>query len=367
MQIALLGSTGSIGTNTLLIAEKFDIKVEVLAAGSNTKLLQKQIEQFRPKMVVVKSREIAKQINHKKVFWGEKGIIEALCLSDSKKVVNALAGFVGLNPTIEALKNKKEVILANKESLVLAGKFLDTSKIIPIDSEHFGLWYILKNCKNSISKLIITASGGAFRDWEIEKISSATKNEALKHPNWKMGKKITIDSATMVNKLFEILEAKWIFKTVNIDALIETKSLVHAIVNFADGSSLLHAAVADMRLPIAFALKPKLKKETILPQIDFSQIGNLEFRKISDKRYPVWSIKNELLQNPDLGIVLSAANEKAQKLFLKGKIDFGGISKLILYAIDKYQHISISSIKEIFLLHREIERFVEERFREIVA
>ncbi len=219
--MVLLGSTGSIGVNVLNIAKEFSLDVESLVAGTNIKLLNKQIKEFHPKFVVVADKQKASLVEHDKVLYGEEGILEVINLSKSKLVVNALVGFLGLKPTLEALKLDKKLALANKESLVVAGAFVDNSKITPIDSEHFAIWYLLND--RSVDRMVITASGGPFRDIEISKIKNQTAKNALNHPNWKMGKKISIDSATMTNKLFEILEAKWLFDTDIVDAVIEKK------------------------------------------------------------------------------------------------------------------------------------------------
>ena len=198
----LLGSTGSIGVNTLEVAKKFSIGVEVLVAGNNIELLNKQIKEHNPKTVVVANKEDVFRVNHNSVFYGQDAILRVIEESKSELVVNALVGFLGLRPTLTSLKCGKKVALANKESLVACGAFIDTTKIQPIDSEHFGLWYLMQN--RPIEKMIITASGGAFRDWEIDKLQNATLADTQKHPNWSMGQKITIDSATMMNKIFEL-------------------------------------------------------------------------------------------------------------------------------------------------------------------
>jgi len=353
----LLGSTGSIGRNTLEIARKFNLNVEILVAGSNYKLLNKQIKEFKPKYVVVKNKEVAKKINFKNVFYGEEGILEVIERGESNLIVNALVGETGLRPTLKAQELNKKIALANKESLVIAGKFIDISKIMPIDSEHFGLWYLLNNIKREFKKLYITASGGALRDWSIDKIEKATLEDVLAHPNWSMGIKITIDSATMVNKLFELLEAKWLFNTNNVDAFIETKSLIHALVDWIDGSTTLHLSKTDMKLPIAFALLKEVNEE-VLKSVNLLEIGNLEFRKIDKKRYPVWEIKDVLLDNPDLGIVVNTANEFAIRKFLKKEISFSKISFIILKSVEKFCNIQLNSINDIFEIKKEIEKFL---------
>ena len=355
MKIALLGSTGSIGVNTLKIAQEFGIEVEVLVAGNNIELLCQQVERFKPRIVV--SAKPA-DINAPVLLSGEEGIVKALELSEASVVVNALVGFLGLRPTLKAIELGKEVALANKESLVVAGAFLDRSKITPIDSEHFALWYILQNHLAVPKRLLITASGGALREWPLERIATAQLADVLKHPNWSMGTKITIDSATMVNKLFEILEAYWLFETKNIDALIEPSSLVHAVVEFADGSSLLHASRADMRLPIAYALMKRVQKEIVEP-IDLYET-TFRFKKIDTKRYPVWQIKDALLENPHKGVVVNAANEAAIERFLEGSFNFLDISRAIIEAFEKFD-VKPKSIDDIFSIDKEVREYVKTR------
>ncbi len=350
----VLGSTGSIGVNTLNIARRFNIDIEVLAAGENIELLNSQIEEFSPKIVVIKNKEDIDKVKHKNVLFSKEGILKALNLSKSNLVVNALVGFFGLAPTIEAIRLNKRVALANKESLVVAGFLLDTSKIVPIDSEHFGLWYLLQN--KEIEKMIITASGGALRDMPLEKLSTISPKEALNHPNWKMGKKITIDSATMANKLFEILEARWLFGEGEYDALIETKSIIHALINFKDGSTTAHIANVDMKLPIAYAILNEVK-ERIIEHVDLVKVGSLEFREIDKRRYPIWEIKDEILRNPKMGVVINAANEVAVDKFLKEEIKFCDIAKITLKAYEKFSDITLRDIKDIFQIDKEVRRF----------
>ncbi len=347
----ILGSTGSIGCNTLEIAKRFNLDVDVLVAGTNYKLLNKQIKEFKPKAVVVANKPTKDKIDFKNVYVGQNEILKVINDSSSKVVVNALVGFLGLKPTIEAINSGKKVALANKESLVSAGKFIDKTKIIPIDSEHFGLWYLLQDKK--IQSMTITASGGAFRDWDINQLKFATLKDTQNHPNWSMGQKITIDSATMVNKLFELLEARWLFGEGRYDAIIETKSIIHALINFEDGSSTAHIAHADMKLPIAYALMGKVDINILKP-VDLTKIKTLEFREIDKKRYQIWEIKDELLQKPKLGVVVNAANEVSIKKFIDKKISFLDISKDIIKAFYKYNDLKVTSLDDIFEIDKEI-------------
>ena len=352
--MVLLGSTGSIGVNTLIIAKKFGIEVEVLVCGKNIKLLNKQIEEYKPKIVVIADVEDIERVNHSKVYAGSEAILSVIADASSELVVNALVGFLGLRPTLKALECNKKVALANKESLVACGAFIDTSKIQPIDSEHFGLWYLLQD--RPISKMIITASGGAFRDWDIKRLESATLADTQKHPNWSMGQKITIDSATMVNKMFELLEARWLFGEGTYDAVIETKSLIHALIDFKDGSTTAHFAHASMQLPIAYALDTKMD-ENILGHVNLLEVGSLEFREITTERYPIWEIKEELLQNPMRGLVINAANEAAIEKFISQKIGFMDISKNIITAYEKFTTLP-KNVDDIFLIDKEVREFI---------
>jgi len=352
--LILLGSTGSIGVNTLKIAKKFSLHVEVLVCGKNIELLNKQILEHSPKVVVISDKEDIYKVNHNNVFYGQDAILKVIEDSKSDLVVNALVGFLGLRPTLTSIACGKKVALANKESLVACGAFIDVSKIQPIDSEHFGLWYLMQD--RPISKMIITASGGAFRDWDIQKLQNATLGDTQKHPNWSMGQKITIDSATMVNKMFELLEARWLFGEGEYDAIIETKSLIHALIDFKDGSTTAHFANACMQLPIAFALDVKMQ-DKILENVDLLKVGSLEFREITTDRYPIWQIKDELLKNPARGVVVNAANEAAIDKFINKKIGFMDISKTIINAYEKFTELP-KSVDDVFAIDKEVRNFL---------
>lgn len=350
----ILGSTGSIGVNTIEVAKKFNLNVEVLVAGNNIERLNAQIKEVNPSMVVIANKEDVHKVNHPNVSFGQEAILDAIENSTSQTVVNSLVGFLGLKPTLKAIQCGKKIALANKESLVVAGEFIDQSRLMPVDSEHFGLWYLLQN--KAIASMTITASGGSFRDYPLEKLKNVTVKEALNHPNWSMGNKITIDSATMTNKLFELLEAKWLFNTTHLDAIIETKSLIHALVNFKDGSTTAHIANACMQLPIAYAIKQKVDIEVLKP-VNLLEVGILEFKKIEVERYPIWEIKDYMLKNPHLGVVLNAANEVSVSQFLKNKIAFLEISKKTLAALEKFDTIYAKSIDEIFAIDQEVRAY----------
>ncbi|TLD85712.1 1-deoxy-D-xylulose-5-phosphate reductoisomerase [Helicobacter sp. MIT 05-5294] len=379
----LLGSTGSIGVNTLKIAKRFHIEVEMLGAGSNITLLNAQISEHNPKAILIaKECDIPKITSEfqGEIYIGKDGILKAIRDSNSPLVLNALSGFLGLEPTLCAISCGKVVALANKESLVAGGELIDISKIIPIDSEHFSLSYLLgfsnlsssKNLLRPFKNLYITASGGAFRDMELQEIPHQNAANALKHPNWQMGKKITIDSATMVNKLFEILEAYWLFGSKNIDALIEKNSHIHALVEFWDGSVVAHFANANMQLPIAYALclglglpesflhqftnAHQTTPNPIIEPLNF-QTSNYHLQNIETARYPLWNLKNILLENPKLGLALNAANEIAVNAFLQDSIPFGAIHKIVQDSMQTFNKIHFNTLEEILALDEEIRNY----------
>lgn len=357
--MVVLGSTGSIGVNALNIARKFSLPIKALSAGSNIALLNQQIAEFNPQYVCIGDASLKEKINHKNVFTGADGTLELLNLSFTKgaTLVNALVGFTGLSPTFFASKLGYKIALANKESLVAGGEFVDTACITPVDSEHFGIWYLLND--RTPTKITITASGGALRNTPLEQMCNMKSLDVLKHPNWKMGQKITVDSATMMNKLFEILEAKWLFKCNKIDAIIEPKSIIHAFVDFIDGSTTAHFANTDMRLPIAYALLGKVDEEILTP-IDLLQIKELNFKSICTSRYPLWELKETLMQKPYLGVILNAANDVMVNLFLHEKINFTDISKNILVSLKEFENVKPSCVEDIFLINNEVKDFCKQ-------
>ena len=353
--MVVLGSTGSIGVQTLEICEAADISVEAISCAKNVELLNAQIAKFRPKFVCVGSEKLVSQvagIERARIFAGASGILEMLEACESDTVVNALVGFAGLMPSIKTQRLGKKLALANKESLVAGGKFLDTRAINPIDSEHFGL-RALKN---------------------------VTPSDALKHPTWSMGAKITIDSATMANKLFEVMEAYWLYAAprnsaslpLKIDALIEPASMIHALVEFIDGSTSAHISRADMKLAIAHAVlgenlgeflrgrNQRLKRGgEIAPHVDLLNLKPLKFREIDLKKYPIFSLKDAVLERPDLGVAINAANEAAVFAFLRGECGFLDISRAVLSAAKIYADVKISSEDEAARVDGEVRKYVK--------
>lgn len=353
----VLGSTGSIGVSTLYLAKKNNIKIEALACGKNIKLLNKQIKEFKPKFVCIDDIKDKNFVEHENVFCTQEGLKEMISLAKSSLVVNAIVGFAGLNSSIITQKLGKILALANKESLVVAGKFFDNSKIRAIDSEHAALKCLIEERKN-IKKLFITASGGAFYKYKIKDLKNVGVKEALKHPNWDMGAKITIDSATMCNKLFELIEAYHLYGIKNIDALIERKSLVHALCEFEDGGMSAYFSNANMKLAISQAILEKHNQAFIEP-LDLTKMPNLKFEKISLKKYPIFSLKDEFLKNPDLGVIINAANEVLVYKFLQQKIAFLDIAKGIFKAISHFSNPIISSIDDVFDYDKRVKSYLK--------
>ncbi len=360
----ILGSTGSIGVNALDICEREGIEIECLCGGSNAALLNSQIKKFKPKIICIADGSQMSKIEHlgADVFCGDSGILMAIRESKSTLALNAIVGFAGLAPTLECIKTGKKVALANKESLVAAGKFIDPSKIIPVDSEHFALWYLNKS-NVKIKKMTITASGGALRDTQISDIYASSVKDVLKHPNWAMGRKITVDSATMVNKLFELIEARWLFgKNISYDAIVETSSTIHAMIDFEDGVTTAQMSEPDMRLPISYALLGKATSGLFRP-IDLLKLKSLEFRAIDESRYPAWRLKDALLENPSSALVLNAANEVAVDAFLNERIAFGEIANIILDAYKKFSVFEPSSTDEVFAVDLEVRNYARSRIK----
>lgn len=364
--VLILGSTGSIGTQALEVAKHFGIGIEGLSAGSNVKLLNAQIKAYAPNKVAllnpkdVPLLEVPKGVG---VFVGTEGICEMIAQSRASVVLNAIVGFGGLMPTLSALKHQKTLALANKESLVVAGWLVDSSRILPIDSEHFGLWALLhKQNLDRIQTLYLTASGGALRDVPPNQISHQSLEKVLQHPNWKMGAQITINSASMINKLFEVLEAYWLFGLDRIDAYIERTSSVHALVLFKDHSWHAQLSNPDMRLPIAHALCPHLAQQSAsIKPLDLLNLPPLVFEAIDTAKYPLWALKAELLKSPKLGVVLNASNEVVLKAFMAKKISFGQMPSLIVQSLEHFEKDAqdLHTLEDIIALDARVRRFTE--------
>ncbi|NQV73866.1 1-deoxy-D-xylulose-5-phosphate reductoisomerase [bacterium] len=344
LRVAVLGSTGSIGTQTLEIARLFKekIKIVVLTAGQNVDLLERQAAEFLPECVVIGSKERARSEAHRfscTVLGGENALVEAASWPKVDIVVTALVGAVGLRPTVAALKLGRRIALANKETMVVAGDLVQQlaqkhgAEIIPVDSEHSAIFQCLLGERSSeVRKLILTASGGPFRDRSLDTFNSISKQEALNHPNWEMGAKITIDSATMMNKALEVIEARWLFDLPpeKIDVVIHPQSIIHSMVQFVDGSTKAQLGPPDMKVPIQYALSTPSRWEAPHPVVHWDMDQTLSFSAPNAERYPSLVLAYEALnQAGAVPAILNAANEVAVDLFLKDHISFRRITTLV--------------------------------------
>ena len=378
-EIAILGSTGSIGIQTLEVAREHrdEIKIAALVAHSNIELLEKQIREFSPKLVCVYDEEKAKQLreNIKDLFvrvkTGMDGIISCATYESADTVVAAMVGMIGILPTIEAIKAGKNIALANKETLVTAGHIImplckeKNVQLLPVDSEHSAIFQALngENRKN-VHKILLTASGGPFRGLKKEALKNITVSETLKHPNWKMGPKITVDSATLVNKALEVMEAVWLFDIPisKIQILVHPQSIIHSMVEYLDGSIIAQMGLPDMRLPIQYALfYPDRKEMKLGERLDFYRVKQLTFEEPDlDTFYGLkLGIKAGEIGG-SMPTVFNAANEWAVAKFLEGKIGFLDIPELILQAMENHTVIPSPSLNEILNTEQQTYDFIEE-------
>ncbi len=351
-KITILGSTGSIGKQTLeVIREQKNIEVVALTANQNIDLLEQQILEFNPKCVVVmdekKAQQLQKKIGHKtEVLWGMDGLITVATLSEINLVVTAVVGMIGLRPTIAAIKSGKDIALANKETLVTAGAIImDLVKkhkvqLLPVDSEHSAIFQCLNGAKAStVASIILTASGGPFRGYTKERLEEVTLEQALKHPNWSMGAKITIDSSTLVNKGLEVIEAKWLFdlRSEQIQVVVHPQSIVHSMVEFIDGSIIAQMGLPDMKLPIQYALAYPNRVSNSYPRLKLSEIGTLTFEEPDLQVFRGLGLAYDALkEGGSMPIVYNAANESAVDMLLKREIHYNDIVKIIENAMLKH-------------------------------
>ena len=374
-KIFIMGSTGSIGVNCLNVIEnlKDDFEVAGLSINSNTELLVEQINKFNPKLVVIRDEKSANKVAKKipkgcELLVGEEGLIKAAQESDYDIFMGAMVGFAGLAPTIEAIKRGKRIALANKETLVVAGELVtdlcrsNNSEIIPVDSEHSAIYQCLvgENLRE-VQKLILTASGGPFRDKDKSFFDNATVDEALNHPNWKMGSKITIDSATMMNKGLEVIEAHWLFglPAESIDVVIHPQSIIHSMVQFVDGSIKAQLGLPDMKLPIQYALTFPERVQNNFDRTNLSSIGSLTFSEPDFNKFECLQLAFNVLNNGGTApCILNAANEVAVKKFLNNEIKFSHIPLLIKKALDKIEINSTFNLGTIFECDRITREYV---------
>jgi 1-deoxy-D-xylulose-5-phosphate reductoisomerase len=365
--LSILGSTGSIGTQTLEIvrdnSQKF--KVEALAANSNIDMLEAQVREFRPRITAIgdesKYEELKSRVSGlTKITAGLEGVVEAATIEGSDTVVSAIVGIAGLIPTYNAIKSGKNIALANKETLVTAGRIITEEvkrckvTMLTVDSEHSAIFQSLGGSKHSeISKLILTASGGPFRDKTIEELSRVTLEDALKHPNWSMGRKITIDSATLMNKGLEVIEARWLFDIMPeaIEVCVHPQSIIHSAVEYVDGAVIAQLGLPDMKLPIQYALTYPDRLPMEGKKLSLTDLGSLTFYKPDYDKFKCLGLAFRALSMGDSAcVVLNGANEEAVRLFLDRKISFLDIGCLIEETLNKHKVINNMNIDDVVSL-----------------
>jgi 1-deoxy-D-xylulose-5-phosphate reductoisomerase len=375
-KVFILGSTGSIGVNCLNVISNLNEYCEVagLTVNSNTELLLDQINKFNPRFVVVRDDQAARNISGKipkrcELLVGEEGLIKAAKETDYDIFMGAMVGFAGLAPTIEAVKRGKRIALANKETLVVAGEIVtklvleNSAEIIPVDSEHSAIYQCLvgENLKE-VEKLILTASGGPFREKDKSFFENATVDEALNHPNWEMGSKITIDSATMMNKGLEVIEAHWLFglPSDKIEVVIHPQSIIHSMVQFVDGSIKAQLGLPDMKLPIQYALTFPERARNDFERTNLSPIGSLTFSEPDLNKFECLKLAYDVLNEGGAApCILNAANEVAVDKFLNKEIKFSHIPLLINKALDKVETNFSSDLESIFECDRKTREYVQ--------
>tara|TARA_Y100001954_G_scaffold50062_1_gene52886 strand:- start:1766 stop:2917 length:1152 start_codon:yes stop_codon:yes gene_type:complete len=380
--LSILGSTGSVGKSTLEVvrrnAEKFQINL--LTANTNFSLMLDQIEEFGPKFVFLEDteaqksllRELEKTKINTTLLTSEDQLMEVLADNNSEIVVAAMVGVAGLKPVYHAVEHGKNILLANKESYVVAGEILNSlssvtgSTIFPIDSEHSAIHQCLEGVKDkdSISKLILTGSGGPFLDRDIDDFDNVTPEEAISHPIWKMGNKISVDSSTMMNKCLEIIEARWLFDIVDIEVLIHPEGIVHSIVEFTDNSMLAQMSVPDMKIPIAYGLGFPERIISGSESINLDTLRTLTFRKPDYNKFPALKLAKESIKEGGTSFaILNAANEECVEAFLKGKIAYLDIYKLIAKVLDKSDIKDVKCLDDIFQADKESRLMTREHIK----
>lgn len=378
-KIAILGSTGSIGTQTLeVVRENGDIEVTALAAGSNIALLEKQIREFHPKMAAVWSEEKAKELKAHirdldvKVMAGMEGILETAAEPESEILVTAVVGMIGILPTIEAIRAKKDIALANKETLVTAGHIIMPLareygvSILPVDSEHSAIFQSLQGGQRAaLHKILLTASGGPFRGRLKTELENIQVEDALKHPNWEMGRKITIDSSTMVNKGLEVIEAKWLFDVTvdQVEVVVQPQSIIHSMVEYEDGAVIAELGTPDMKLPIQYALYYPERRYLPGGRLDFGALSQITFEKPDMETFYGLKLAYEAgRRGGSLPTVLNAANEKAVALFLERKIRYLQIPEMIQACMEKHKIIEHPTVEEILNTEQATYEFIKNRW-----
>lgn len=378
--IAIIGSTGSIGTQTLdIVRANSDLKVVALAAGSNVELLEKQAREFKPEIIGIWSEDKADVLRNAlscfniRIVSGMEGLIEIAGMSSSDILVTAIVGMIGIRPTVEAIKAGKDIALANKETLVTAGEIImplakkHGVKILPVDSEHSAIFQCIHgenadNVPNKISRILITASGGPFLGRDRAYLENVTLEDALKHPNWTMGRKITIDSATLVNKGLEVIEARWLFDILpdKIEVVVQPQSIIHSMVEFEDGSIKAQLGTPDMRLPIQYALYYPKRCFLAGERLDFTKLSEITIANLDRKTFQGLDLAyNALNEGGTMPTVFNAANEKAVALFLNRKIKFLDIYDIIERCMNEHKNRMHPALEDIFEVEQKVYEFID--------
>ncbi len=378
-RIAILGSTGSIGTQTLdVVREHGDIEVVALACGGNVELLEKQIREFAPKVVSVWTEEAAKDLRARimdldvRILVGMDGLIGISTLPEVEILVTAIVGMLGIRPTIEAIKAGKDIALANKETLVTAGHIImplakeHGVSILPVDSEHSAIFQSLNGEHgNKISRILLTASGGPFRGRTLEQLKNIQVEDALKHPNWTMGRKITIDSSTLVNKGLEVMEAKWLFgvELEQIQVVVHPQSVIHSAVEYEDGAVIAQLGTPDMRLPIQYALYYPNRRSLSGKRLNLFELGKLTFEEPDTQTFKGLSLAyTAMKRGGNIPTAFNAANEKAVALFLDRKIGYLDIPDMIEQSMENCKFVSNPNVDEILATEQEAYEFIGSRW-----
>ena len=377
--IAILGSTGSIGTQTLEVAEaNGDLRVAALAAGSNVELLERQIRKFHPKLAVLASEEAAKDLRVRvrdldvRIVSGMEGLIEVSVMPETDILVTAIVGMIGIRPTIAAIEAGKDIALANKETLVTAGHIImplakeKNVRILPVDSEHSAVFQAL-NGENGkqVSRILLTASGGPFRGKTRKELENVQPEDALKHPNWAMGQKITIDSATLVNKGLEVMEAKWLFgaELEQIEVVVQPQSVIHSMVEFTDGAVMAQLGTPDMKLPIQYALYYPERRYLGGERLDFGSMGRLTFEEPDEETFLGLPLAFQAARDGgSMPTVFNAANECAVSRFLHKQIRFLDIYEILQACMEEHHVVENPAVEEILAAEQMTYEFIENRW-----
>ncbi len=378
-KISILGSTGSIGTQTLdVIRRNGDLQVVALAAGTRVEKLAEQVREFKPELACVGSDEAAASLRTLladmpvRVVCGEEGLIEAAAMPEADIVVTAVVGMMGIVPTMEAIRAHKDIALANKETLVTAGHIIMNEakrsgvRIYPVDSEHSAIFQSLNGeDKREVSKILLTASGGPFRGWTRAQLEKVTPQDALRHPNWAMGPKITIDSSTMVNKGLEVMEAQWLFDVpaTKVQVVVQPQSIIHSMVEFVDGGIMAQLGSPDMRLPIQYALYYPHRRILDTKKVDFFELGKITFEKPDLETFTGLKLAYEAAaRGGSIPTAYNAANELAVSKFLSGKIKYLDIPEIIAYAMENARYMQNPDIAQILETERSVYEMIEGRW-----